>query len=144
MSGRVQTDFDPVVVDGLTIVNRVELNLRAKAMPQYRSTRRRRQIVIAASARMVAVAMCNDRSVYGSPRVYEEISGRAVKAFGTRHDQFHALHSLQSAPTIHQPKRSIANLPAAADTPLTTVPHAMSIRDRLTGQSLSVARLVRS
>ena len=40
--------------------------------------------------------------------------------------------------------RSSASLPAAADAMLTTLPQAMSISDRPTGQPRSVARLLKS
>ena len=77
------------MIDDLAKIKCVGPDVLAKTLARYAGARRRRQVVVVAAPRMVAVAMGNDGAVYRPQGIDIEVSGWAIKPLETCNDEIH-------------------------------------------------------
>ncbi len=103
---RMQAQPHPVVLDDLAILQSLKIDVRPETRTQHAFGRRRREVVRAARARVVAVRMRNHRPIHRPPRIDEEIARRAIKPFWPFNDQIS--HRRQHRPSSRQAPSSHA------------------------------------
>ncbi|MNI78112.1 hypothetical protein D3C73_1344600 [compost metagenome] len=80
-----------MVQKALAIAQGLQVDVLAEARTQNGLAGRRRQVVPIAGAGMVAVGVGNHRALDRSPRIYIEVAGGTVQAFGTRDNKVHGV-----------------------------------------------------
>ena len=107
MARRVQRDLHPVVLEGLAVGQRLQVDVGAQPGAQRALAVGLRQVVRMAPAGMVGVRMGDDRPLHRLPGVDVEIARRAVQAFGTGDDEVHAgaRQPRSTAAIRHAPER---------------------------------------
>ena len=80
-----------MVYQALAVRQGLQVDVLAQAATQDAGAGAGGQIMAIAGACMVTVAMGDHGAVHGPPRIYVEITGRAVEAFGAGDDEVHGM-----------------------------------------------------
>jgi len=89
MAGRVEAQAYAMVLQRLAVGQGLQGHIAADARAQDALAVAARQVMAHAPARVVAVGMGDDGALDRAPGVDEEITGRAIQAFGTGDDEVH-------------------------------------------------------
>src|SRR5262249_34589507 len=82
--GRMERDLDAPDLECLAVGDAADIGIRPKARPQHAKSRASREVMRAARAGVIAVAVSDEGARRRQPGIDEEIAGRAVEALGSQ------------------------------------------------------------
>ncbi len=91
VAGGVKAQGDTVVRQALAVGEGLQVDVLPQTRAQNPFAGAAGQIMLVTGTGMIAVGMGNDRALDGAPRVYVEISGRAVQTLGAGDNKVHVL-----------------------------------------------------